>query len=66
MAEKNIKNTYTPDFRYLTDEGSGLEEMSGMYVWYHFERGERNDIAYFKSEEEAVQYVYNFLIKHEK
>jgi hypothetical protein len=66
MLENNIKNTYTTGFRYVTDEGSGLEEINGIYDWYHFERGNRTDISSFKSEEEAVQYVCNYLTKYKK
>lgn len=63
MSENKIKNTYTPSVRYLTDEGEGLELLNGIYVWYYIERGEKNNIQYFRSESEAVEYVYNYLKK---
>ncbi len=63
MSENGIKNTYTPGNRYETDEGLGLEVIAGFFVVYHFERGERNDIKYFKNEEEATEFIYEYLNK---
>ena len=63
MSENGIKNTYTPGNRYETDEGLGLEVIAGFFVIYHFERGERNDIKYFKNEEEATEFIYEYLNK---
>ena len=34
MDENDIKNTYTPNARYLTDEGVGLEILNGIFIWY--------------------------------
>jgi hypothetical protein len=63
MRTNNIRNTFTPSVRYRTDEGEGLEEISGMYVWYSNEKGQRHDLQHFKSEAEAVQYLQNYLLK---
>jgi len=41
----------------------GLEVIAGFFVIYHFERGERNDIKYFKNEEEATEFIYEYLNK---
>jgi hypothetical protein len=55
MYLNNIKNTFTPNFSYVTDIGEGLENLSGLYVWYYVdERGNRTDIKYFNSEKDAV------------
>jgi hypothetical protein len=36
-------------------------------VWYYNdERGNRTDIKYFKSEKDAVQFVFEYLMKNEK
>lgn len=61
MSKNEIKNTYTPSARYVTDEGEGLEVLNGLFIWYYIGRGKRNNIQYFKSESEAVEYVYNYL-----
>jgi len=61
MSENNISNTFTPGARYRTDEGLGLEEIYGIYIWYFIERGERQDLRHFKSEKEAVNYVRHYL-----
>ena len=66
MQQNSIKNTFTPEFRYVTDEGEGLEEIAGLFIWYYIERGERNNLEYFKSEVEAVQFLYRYLLNNLK
>ncbi|MFY7987701.1 MAG: hypothetical protein ACOVNP_02375 [Flavobacterium sp.] len=67
MLNNNIKYTFTPKHRYLTDIGEGLENLNGLYVWYSIdEKGNRSDIQFFKSEKEAVQFVFEYLVKNEK
>jgi len=66
MQENNIKNTYTPNARYSTDEGEGLEVLNGIFIWYYIEKGNRSDIEHFKNESEAVRYIYNYLKNHER
>ena len=62
MLNNDIKNTFTPDFRYLTDIGEGLEDLNGLYVWYSIdEKGNRTNIEFFKSEKDAVQFVLEYL-----
>ena len=63
MLENNIVNNYTPNNRYVTDEGEGLEEIDGLYIWYYIESGDRNNLEYFITEKEAVNYVYEYLKK---
>lgn len=66
MSENNIRDTYTPNARYVTDEGVGLEEVSGFYIWYFVERGERENLEYFKSEKEAAEFVKDYILKNNK
>jgi hypothetical protein len=61
MSENGIKNTFTPKSRFITDEGLGLEIVDGLYIWYFIERGERQNIEYFKSEKDAAEFVFAFL-----
>ena len=63
MSENNIKNTYTPSARYVTDEGEGLEVVYGTFIWYYIEKGNRTDLHHFENESEAVKYIYNYLIR---
>lgn len=50
MFKNGVRNTYTPNYRYSTDEGEGLEILNGILVWYYIEKGQRNNIKYFKNE----------------
>ncbi len=42
-------------------EGCGLDTFGSLYVWYSTERGKRQNLQYFRSEEEAVQYAYKII-----
>jgi hypothetical protein len=70
MIENNIKNIFLPNNknnRFVTDIGEGLEDVYGLFIWYtNDEKGNRTDLKFFKSEKEAVQYVYEYLLKNEK
>ncbi len=70
MLNNNINNIYLPNNRrnkFVTDIGEGLEDIHGLYVWYYNdERGNRTDINFFKSEKDAVQFVFEYLIKNER
>ncbi|MFN8296076.1 MAG: hypothetical protein U0T69_07760 [Chitinophagales bacterium] len=61
MSENGIKNTFTSNNRFVSDEGLGLEVVDGLYIWYFVERGERQNLEYFNSEKDAVEFVYEFL-----
>jgi hypothetical protein len=70
MLNNDIKIIYLPNNKrnkFVTDIGEGLEDINGLYVWYYNdERGNRTDIKIFKSEKDAVQYVFEYLMKNEK
>mgnify|MGYP003618580970 FL=1 len=67
LLKNNIKNTFTPNHRYLTDIGEGLENLNGFYVWYSIdEKGNQPNIQLSKSEREAVQFLCEYLLKDEK
>lgn len=67
MLKNNIKNTFTPNHRYLTDIGEGLENLNGLYIWYSIdEKRNRYDDKFFKSEKDAVEFVFEFLVKNGK
>ena len=38
-------------------EGYGLYTLDGLYVWYYTERGKRDNLKYFTTEQEAVAYA---------
>lgn len=61
MSKNEITNTFTPKFRYRTDEGLGLEKLNDKYVLYFIEKGNRQDIEFFNHEIDAVNYIYNYL-----
>lgn len=70
MLNNNINDIYLPKNKrnkYVTDIGEGLEDIHGLFVWYYNdERGNRTDIKYFKSEKDAVQFVFEYLMNNEK
>ena len=40
-------------------EGFGIDKTGGLYIWYYTERGQKNNLNYFKSEPEIVEYAFN-------
>lgn len=42
----------------LIFEGFGIEKKGEYYVWYYTERGQRNDLKHFSTEEDAIAYAY--------
>ncbi|EAZ96897.1 hypothetical protein FBBAL38_05720 [Flavobacteria bacterium BAL38] len=70
MTNNNIKNFYLSNNKrnkYVTDIGEGLEDVHGLYIFYSIDdKGNRHDINYFKSEKDAVEFVFEFLVKNEK
>lgn len=63
MSENCIKNKITPGHRFETDDGVGLEKYGNLYIWYHSERGEKENLNYFNTEKEAAEFVYEYLRK---
>ncbi len=39
-------------------EGFGLDRFGTLYVWYYTERGERQNLNYFQTEKEAVDFAF--------
>jgi hypothetical protein len=44
-------------------DGFGIEKWGELFVWFYVERGERENLNYFASEQEAVIFVYNIISK---
>lgn len=65
LAENCIKNTFTPGNRYETDDGFGIENYNGMFIWYQTERGQKENIKYSITEKEIVDYAFE-IIKNDK
>ncbi len=40
-------------------EGFGIDRLGGLFVWYYTERGEKNNLKYFQSEKEIIEFAYN-------
>jgi hypothetical protein len=40
------------------NEGCGLDTFGSLFVWYYTERGERQNLNYFQSEKEAVDFAF--------
>ena len=63
MAENCMKNKITPGNRFETDDGVSLEKHENLYIWYHSERGEKENLNYFNTEKEAVEFIYEYVRK---
>jgi hypothetical protein len=63
MAENCMKNKITPGNRFETDDGVGLEKYENLYIWYHSELGEKENLIYFNTEKEAVEFIYGYVRK---
>jgi len=44
-------------------EGFGLEKMGSLFVWYYTERGKRENLNYFPTEPEAVEFAFKAITK---
>lgn len=40
-------------------DGFGIDKSNGRYIWYYIERGNKDNLKYFKSETEIVEYAFN-------
>ncbi|MCU7551361.1 hypothetical protein OCK74_19725 [Chitinophagaceae bacterium LB-8] len=40
-------------------EGYGIDKSGGQYTWYYTERGQKNNLKFFLTEEEIIEYAYN-------
>ena len=63
MVENCMNNKITPGNRFDTDDGVGLEKYGDLYIWYHSERGEKENLNYFNTEKEATEFLYEYLRK---
>jgi hypothetical protein len=54
-------NCYRDDYFAIGNrnihEGCGLDTFGSLYVWYYTERGNRQNLKYFQTEMEAVEYA---------
>ncbi len=63
MVENCMNNKITPGNRFETDDGDGLEKYGDLYIWYHSERGEKENLKFFNTEKEATEFLYEYLRK---
>lgn len=42
-------------------EGFGLEKSGSLYIWFYTERGNKENLHYFNSEKEAVEYAFHHI-----
>ena len=40
-------------------EGFGIDKSGELYIWYYTERGQKNNLKYFKTENEIIVYAFN-------
>ena len=57
MTENCYAETYAIGNRNI-HEGCGLDTFGSLYVWYYTERGERQNLNYFQTEKEAVEFAF--------
>ncbi len=46
----------------IIHEGYGLSASNSLYIWYYIERGERQNLNYFQTEQEAVDFAFRAII----
>lgn len=39
-------------------EGFGIDKIGGQFIWYYIERGQKNNLQYFRTEKELIEYAY--------
>lgn len=39
-------------------EGCGIDKWGGLFIWYYTERGGKNNLKYFQTEKEIVEFAY--------
>lgn len=57
MTENCYNDTYAVGSRSI-HEGYGLSQSGSQYVWYYTERGECQNLHYFLTEQEAVDFAF--------
>ncbi|GAB4031965.1 hypothetical protein [Spirosoma jeollabukense] len=57
MTENCYDDTYAIGSRRI-HEGYGLDKAGSQYVWYYTERGKRQNLNYFQTEQEAVDFAF--------
>lgn len=45
----------------VAKEGVGIDNWSGLYIWYYTERGNRENLQYFRTEEEIVTFAIKYV-----
>jgi hypothetical protein len=40
-------------------EGFGIDKSGGLFIWYYTERGQKDNLKYFQSESEIVEFAFN-------
>jgi len=40
-------------------EGHGIDKFGGLFIWYYTERGQKDNLKYFQTEKEVVEFAYN-------
>lgn len=51
-------NSYSINGNFIY-EGFGIDKMNEAYIWYYTERGQKNNLATFSTESEAVEHAFN-------
>lgn len=68
--EKFLKENY-PELNYFVignygkygNDGFGLEKFGSLFVWFYYERNNRENLKYFRTEKEAVDFVLSEIEK---
>ena len=59
LMKENCYNTYSysinGNFIY---RGCGIEKVGDLFIWYYTERGKKQELNYFQSEKEIVEFAF--------
>ena len=46
---------------YIIEEGYGIEKWGEIFVWYYIERGNKENLKYFQTEMEIVEFAFDII-----
>ena len=54
------------NFGKYGNDGFGLDKLGSLFVWFYYERNNRENLKYFRTEKEAVDFVLSEIEKQIK
>lgn len=61
IITKNIPNYISSFDGSVANEGMGIDNWGGLFIWYYSERGNRENLQYFRTEAEIVAFAFDYI-----